>query len=274
MGHPAHERPGFHGMVLVGQRRAYLSHLPMFMSPHDYQAVFEVTLTTGGADAFPAYLQDRSTNPPGSTTRPNTESRMYGFAPTIDPDDGDPLTDLFILSDLMTPSDPHDPSSAPIRTAFTGTVFRGHFEDFHPHEKEGPAILSGVVAHVANPVLFRKFDPHATRPPQLPYFLFGSSGDLYLAHAVSGAPDFDQILAVEVDGHPLVDADLRRAVPVAVPGRSDTAEDRLRPGETAPAQLSAPAEGGTRAVPVNVHVRAQEYFETDDLKSGPGHHHM
>ncbi len=46
------EKPGFHGMVLVGQRRAYLSHLPMFHSPHDYQAVFEVSL--GPTDGVPA----------------------------------------------------------------------------------------------------------------------------------------------------------------------------------------------------------------------------
>ena len=232
MSHPANERPGFHGMVLVGERRAYLSHLPMFMSPHDYQAIFEVTLTSGGADVVDDYVRDRVANPPGGATRPNADSAMYGFAPTIDPDDQDPLTDLFILSDLVTPSDPHDPASAPIRTAFMGTVFRGHFENFHPHEKEGPAILGDVVARVTGPVLFRKFDPHAGHPAELEYFLFGSAGDRYLAHVVTGPPDFDQLVAVEVDGHPLVDDGPRRALRITVPGRKNAAEDRLRAGES------------------------------------------
>ena len=34
-----------HGMLLFGEQAAYLSHLPMFGSPHNYQAIFEVTLS-------------------------------------------------------------------------------------------------------------------------------------------------------------------------------------------------------------------------------------
>lgn len=258
-------------MVLVGQRRAYLSHLPMFMSPHDYQAVLEVTLTTDGADALAAYVTDRAANPPGGPTRPHPGSAMYGFAPTIDKTDGDPLTDLFILSDLVTPSDPGDPRSTPIRTAFAGTVFRGHFENFHPHEKQGPAVLTDVVARVTKPVLFRKFDPHAAAPAQLEYFLFGTEGDVYAAHAIVRAPDFDQILTVEVDGRPLADDDLGKALRLAVPGRSDAVEDRLRPGESVAGLLMVPTDG--RAAEVTVRVGAQHYFETDDLPAGPDHHH-
>ena len=125
MGQP--EEPNFHGMVLVGEKRAYLYHLPMFHSPHDYQAIFEVSLTSDDADVMPAYRRDRMDNPPGGPSRPNADSRMYGFAPTIDLSDANPLTDLFILSDLVTPADPHDPTSPPIREAFMGTIFRGHF---------------------------------------------------------------------------------------------------------------------------------------------------
>ena len=34
---------GVHGMALVGQETVYLSHLPMFMPPHDYQVILEVS---------------------------------------------------------------------------------------------------------------------------------------------------------------------------------------------------------------------------------------
>jgi hypothetical protein len=261
-------------MVLVGEQRAYFSHLPMFMTPHDYQAIFEVTLTTHGADALSAYVKDRVENPPGGDTRPDASSKMYGFSPTIDMTDQDPLTDPFILSDLVTPSDPGNPQSPAIREAFKGTVFRGHFENFHIHEKAGPPIIENVVARVTNAVLFRKFDPHAAALPQLEYFLFGTVGDLYLAHVISRGPDFDQILAVDVDSQPLTDDELRRALHVTVPGRSNAVTDKLREGESVSGRLTIPAghPGGPRTVDVTVGVGVQHYFETDDLKSGPDHH--
>ena len=266
MGQP--EKPNFHGMVLVGEKRPYLYHLPMFHSPHDYQAIFEVSLTSDDADLLPEYRRDRADNPPGGPSRPNADSRMYGFAPTIDPNDANPLTDLFILSDLVTPSDPHDPTSPPIREAFMGTIFRGHFEDFHQHEKDGPAILSDVVARVRRPVLFRKFDPHATRPPRAEYFLFGGAGEFFLAHAISGAPDYDQILQVELDGIELDDDAVRGALRVTVPDRADAAKDRLTPGDEVAAEVGIAGE--LRAA--TLRVRTQHYFETDDLESGPHVH--
>lgn len=38
----SHERAAVHGMVVFGTNTIYASHMPMFMSPHDHQAVFEV----------------------------------------------------------------------------------------------------------------------------------------------------------------------------------------------------------------------------------------
>lgn len=42
--------PAVHGMLLFGETRTYASHLPMFKSPHDYQALFELSLS--GAEAY------------------------------------------------------------------------------------------------------------------------------------------------------------------------------------------------------------------------------
>jgi hypothetical protein len=256
--HGAPERPGFHGMTLVGKRRAYLSHLSMFMMPHEYQAIFEVTLSKVGADPLADYVRDSQQNPPGSIGRPDTSSKMYGFEPVINPQDNDPLTDLFVLTDLVDPADPEDPQSPPIRSAFKGNIYRGHFETFHVHEKAGPVILENVVATVTNALVFRRLDPRAAQLAQLEYILFGSAEDLYLAHAVTRPPDFDQILEVEVQDQLLTDDDLRHGVPVTFPDRPNSEQHKLTDGEA--------VTGRTGAADVRLRVATQRYFETDDLK--------
>lgn len=256
--HAEPETPGFHGMTLVGQRRAYLSHLSMFMVPHEYQAIFEVALSKeDGGDPFADYVRDSQQNPPGSIERPDTSSKMYGFEPVIDQEDNDPLTDLFVLTDLVTPTDPHDPQSPAIRDSFKGNIYRGHFETFHVHEMAGPAILENVVATVTNAVVFRKLDANAAELPQLEYFLFGGAADLYLAHAITMPPDFDQILGVEVQDHALTDDDLRHGVSVTFPGRPNSERHKLTEGETVTGRIGAADAHFT--------VGTQHYFETDDL---------
>jgi hypothetical protein len=122
---------------------------------------------------------------------------------------------------------------------------------------------------VLRPVLFRKFDPHATRPPRAEYFLFGGAGELFLAHAIAGAPDYDQILEVELEGVDLDDAALRAALRVTVPDRADAAKDRLAPGDVVAAEVGV--DGEQRAV--TLRVRTQHYFETDDLEKSSLHGH-
>ena len=60
--HSAHEHPAVHGMLIVGTSNVFLSHLPMFHAPHDYQAIFEVTLSEQGTDATAIYQEDRRTS--------------------------------------------------------------------------------------------------------------------------------------------------------------------------------------------------------------------
>lgn len=43
--HPT-DKPSVHGMVIFGKSSIYLSHLPMFHNPHDYQALMEVTIAS------------------------------------------------------------------------------------------------------------------------------------------------------------------------------------------------------------------------------------
>jgi|SRR5215213_1783431 len=257
------ERPAFHGMVLFGEQTAYLSHLPMFMSPHDYQAIFEVTLSKEGTDPLAAYMQDRRENP----ERPHPKSKMYGFEPIINLADQDPLTDLFVLADLVTPADPQNPHSPPLRSSFKGNIYRGHFEDFHEHEKEGPKILEDIVAHVTNAVVFRKFDPHAQELPQLEYFLFGKPEELFLVHVITTSPDFDHALGVQVDDDQFTDEELRRGFLVTFPGRENSAQQKIDEQEEVTGQVQVPVErpDGPHSVAVQLKAGTQFYFETDDL---------
>lgn len=252
------ERPAFHGMLLFGEQTAYFSHLPMFMVAHDYQAIFEVTFSKAETDPLAAYLEDRRTHP---------KARMYGFAPIINEEDQDPLTDLFILTDLVTPANLHDPQSPPIRSSFKGNIYRGHFETFHEHEKGGSQILDDVVAHVTSTVLFRKFNPHPQALPQLEYFLFGKARELFLAHVITGPPDFDQVLGVQIDGQQFTDDELCQGFLVTFPGRENSEDQKIQEREqlTGQVQVSARRPDAPHSLAVQLEAGTQFYFETDDL---------
>lgn len=256
----------FHGMALFGEKTAYLYHLPMFMSSHDYQAIFEVVLSKEGTDPLAVYMQDRQGNPPGSPERPDPESKMYAFWPVPESD--------FILTDLITPANPHDPQSPPLRSSIKGHIFRGHFEGGHPHEKLGRVILENVVAHVRNAVVFRKFDPNPGEPPQLQYFLFGTPQELFLAHVVTGPPDFDQVLGVQVDTHPFTDDELRQSVLMTFPGREDSAEQKINEQEEVAGQVQVPAQrpAGPHSLAVQLKAGTQFYFDTKDLQKDHREH--
>jgi hypothetical protein len=57
------DEPATHGMAVIGQKSVFLSHLPMFGSPHDYQVIVEAELTKTGADPQQVYFDDRKQNP-------------------------------------------------------------------------------------------------------------------------------------------------------------------------------------------------------------------
>src|SRR5215213_6375157 len=194
MNHHEHDHEhgglGRHGMLLVGEETAYLSHLPMFDDPnHAIQAILEVTFTDDGGNPQAAYVEDRR----------RTGTKIY----TIDPK-------KFVLSDLVSA----DPQHHPPRRSFNGTIVQGHFE------RGGTPIAEDVVVEVTNIVHFRVFDPDAQGLPELRYLLFGKGSELFMAHLITKPPDFDQVLSVKVTGHEFTDEELRHGVLVVVPGRA------------------------------------------------------
>jgi hypothetical protein len=85
--------PGLHGMLVVGTGSVYLSHLPMFHSPHDYQVILEVDLGSATAN----YVKDRETHP---------SEKVYTIMP-----------ETFVLPEMVQAPRP-----------FQAQLFRGHFE--------------------------------------------------------------------------------------------------------------------------------------------------
>jgi hypothetical protein len=156
---PGAEPPGFHGMLVFGSERIYMSHLPMFMPQHRYQAIWEVSFGAAGDAVYRA-----------EWARPDNAGGIFTLAPQ----------ELFRLPELTA-----------ARISFKADVFVGHFER-EGHRK----LLEGVTVTLEQAVHWHPFLPGDRRPGQATYVMFGGDDELFLAHWISTAPNYDQILAV------------------------------------------------------------------------------
>lgn len=87
--------PAVHGMLLFGKKHNYISHLPMFHEPHDYQLISEVELK----DFEPGTLSKYE--------KAKLQSGIFTLVPK-------PME----MSDLLTGT----------IKSFTATIYKGHFE--------------------------------------------------------------------------------------------------------------------------------------------------
>lgn len=108
--------------------------------------------------ALAVYLQDQEMS--GNT--------LYSMAPST-----------FVLPEMVENPKP-----------FTASLFRGHFE------KGGQLILRTAQVNVVKTVFFKQLNADAELPFLYSGLLFGNSKEIFLAHRISGAPDFDQIVQV------------------------------------------------------------------------------
>ncbi|MGR4877912.1 hypothetical protein ACIPUC_00485 [Streptomyces sp. LARHCF249] len=240
---PVVEPKAAHGMVVVGEETIYLSHLPMFMPPHDFQVLLEVTLHNGSGNAQELYAEDRRT----------TGTDLY----TLNPE-------AFRLSDLVTPE------GQPRITSFNGTLFRGHFE------RDGVELIDPVQVEVRRVVHFRQLDAHASRPPALTYLAFGKGSELFLAHLVTAPPDFDHLLAIgnvrSVSGTSLTDEVLGKGPRLAIPGRTDSPQNRLGEGQQVAASLLEDGDSVPDGIDLRFSLQREFYIEEGELATG-GHPH-
>ncbi|MDQ0830812.1 hypothetical protein QF032_002656 [Streptomyces achromogenes] len=263
-GHDGHEGDGTlgtHGMLLFGKEVLYMSHLPMFMAPHNFQVILEVGLD--GAV--------------GSVVRSHRHVVPDEPYDTFVPD-------AFPMSHL----DPH--GDGPRRTSMTGKICCGHFE------REGgqhPPLAERTVVTVQSVVYFDQLDVLAEHSDdnELACLCFGHGGQLHLAHRITGAPNFDHLLTVRpVPGTatnmagerlPDDDATLERffgerfavAEPVRIGGRNDRRDQRVVPPETVDGDFFATAPpSGFHGFGVKVEAVQEIYMETGDLAKPQQHH--
>jgi len=238
MEHPAGtahhgDPPAGHGMLVVGLDAVFFYHLPMFMSPHDYQVILEVALSKQGSDPQRTYKADRQANP---------KTRVYTFAPVP-----------FVLPDVLPP--------ALKLKKVQGDLFRGHFESPPEYPAEPVSIGERVDAGVTSVVFAQKLLPPPAAAEHLEYLLFGKGNELFLAHAITRRGDFDQVLSVDVKGHQFLDDDLRHGVRVQFSGKANTSAQRLAEGKAVPGS----ARIGDKTVAIQVTPVVELYMSERDL---------
>ena len=225
---------GVHGMLLIGSDPVYGSHLPMFMRPHNYQVLIKLGLEPD----LLRKVRDLRTH--------SGRDVLITMAPRP-----------FAITDL-SPTDP----SQPALTEFRADIVRGHFEHGGDVIGQNTTVVVEEIVHFSELPL----DPRDAAPRgDLEYLIFGDAErELYLAHRIVAAPDFDQVLIVDISGTDLTERELdRQGRPtLTVTGRADTAEQRLRSGDKLAAHTSA---GQHFHADVEVEVLSELYFMADEL---------
>ena len=225
---PGTEAPGFHGMLIVGQKTPYISHLPMFMPQHRYQGIWEVSFGESG-DA--AYRAERA--------RPGAAGQIFTLAPK----------DLFLLPELTT-----------TRTSFKADVFRGHFE--RPGHK---LILEDATVTLKHQIHWHPFRTSHKRPEPLTYLLFGQGDELFLAHWISVMPNYDQIVSV-TPSTPL--AEIPRGAQIILPDRRDGEALEAGESVSGTMIVNQGPEQPVLLQPINLKVVSVIYLEKGELEKG------
>ena len=230
---PRKDPPAGHGMLVVGLDPIFFYHLPMFMSPHDYQVILEGTLSKQGSDPQRTYREDR---------KGNLKTRVYTFAPVP-----------FVLPDVFPP--------AHKLTKVQGDLFRGHFESPPEYPADPSEIGSGVDVNITNVVFAQKLLPLPTAVDRLEYLLFGKGNELFLAHLITRRGDFDQVVSAEIKGHQFLDDELRRGIRVQFSGKANASSQRLAEGKT----VSGSAQVSDKKFAIEVKPGVEFYMSERDL---------
>ena len=232
---------GLHGMLIVGQETIYVSHLPMWMTPHNFQVILEVTFR-GSGQPQDRYVEDRKT----------TGTRLYTLQPR----------EQWDIRELA----PAGPQHLPGRSSFRATLWRNHFES-HPvtHPGQRFMIAHNTEVQVENVVCFQELDPQGPGLQDLEYLLFGKGQELFLAHVITQPPDFDQVLSVQVGNHQFTDEDLRQGVRVDFPGRANSIASKIKEGEQLLGKSQLVGQDPSGSVDLTLAPGIELYFETEDF---------
>lgn len=152
------DSPSFHGMILFGSGDDfYVSHLPMWMSPHDYQMVAKVKISDENKSKINKLIK--------------SGQNLFSIAPN----------DSFILPKF---------AGGDI-TSFPAEFYKGHFE------RDGEEIGSGTIEFESLIQFKKlKRDEPSPPAGEQKYVLFGNANQQYLVHIAHGYPEIDEILSI------------------------------------------------------------------------------
>ena len=215
-----------HGFSLLGEHSLVLSHIPMFMAPHQFQIFLDVAIDEPAAKA---YLEDKKKS--GGTDYVLVTDPIV--LPTLDPHSPHPLTDL------------------------TGKLYRGW--PFN-NPNTAPVVAPAIKVKVKCVVYFSSIlnQPLLT---DLTYLAFHTGETAYLVHKLvqpadlskaPKPPDFVQILAAKLGG-----TASDHAVEVVFPGTANDQSHRLQAGHEASGTVNGKHE--------KVHAAAELIFDPNHL---------
>jgi hypothetical protein len=156
----APDKPSVHGMLFFGGVKSpaiYISHLPIFHTPHDYQVLAEIEIPDAVRSAYRKSL------------KANPRQTVYTLVPEV-----------FVLPEMLANPRP-----------FKAELYAGHFE------RGGKAISEKFTVNFKRILYQKKFDPQEKRSETASYLVFGDASAQYAAHLITAKPDFDQILTLK-----------------------------------------------------------------------------
>jgi hypothetical protein len=230
---PSTPQPNNHGFSVLGKKSLVLSHIPMFMPPHQAQLFLEVTLSgSKGEDPTKVYLDDQAKS--GST-------------------------DYVLVSDpLVLPTlGPHAPKRL---TSFTGKLYRGWPFD---NPNTAPLLVQQLTVHVTRSIYFHDITQDKILQ-QLTYLAFASHETEYVVHKLvqppdlktaPKPPDFVQILSAKIDGTDT--AKLHKVHELCFPGVANNLSHKLNANQKVTGELGAKK--------VHVHTEAELIYDPNHL---------
>lgn len=153
---------GVHGMLLFGNSEGmYVSHLPMFHAPHDYQVVLQIRCLDRQLDA---------------TIKARLEQKLVLW--TMEPEQ-------FEIARLAADS------KLPLKQ-FKANIVLGHFE------QGGKVEYKDVPVVVEKTLIFRQLSPQMRDIRQAVYHQIGRGTQRFLLKEIDSRPDFDHVLAISM----------------------------------------------------------------------------
>jgi len=155
-----HDSPSEHSMVVLGRdpRSIFLHHISLF---NDNNHVYHVTLE--------AKLED----PAAQKAYKEYRDKQGDSLVILDPE-------LFVLTEIKSGK----------RTSFLANFQHLKWES----EIDG---LQKVKVDIVRIIQFRRYDVNENYPNRLTYQIFGNGTEAFLAHQVTGAPNFQQVIKLK-----------------------------------------------------------------------------